>query len=451
MKMRFGRFACISACAFMVLGACSSLPIPDFGRKAKAEATAAEKEGRINLAIGDQPLEADPAFVDTAIILPEPRTLSAWPQSGSGASKTIGHVNTAPTLDVDWRVRAGAGSDRKGALTAAPVSDGSNIFVIDGEQKVKSFSVETGTQNWSVKLDSGLRRDKRGLGGGVAVSGSTLIVSSGFGFVAALDVADGSEKWRRALGSPVTGAPTIKDNRLFVITQNNEIFALELETGAVLWTDQAIAESARVLSSPSVAAVEDLVVAPFSSGEVIAFLDANGRRLWNDALNRSGRFTPISSINDIASRPVLSQGLVFAATQSGLLAAIDGRTGRRVWSQNIGSVHAPAVIGEYVFIAGVEGQVAAIAANNGSVIWATQLTQFKNEKKKSGRVSYAGPLVASNRILIISSDGDLISLSPQTGEELARVDLKDKVFLEPIVVGDRIIILTDEGRLIAIR
>ena len=348
-----------------MIASCSSLPIPDFGRKAKAEATAAEKEGRINLAIGDQPLEADPAFVDTAVILPEPRILSSWPQSGAGASKAIGHVIAAPTLEIDWRVRAAQGSDRTAALTAAPVSDGTNIFIIDGEQKVKSFSVETGVQNWSIKLDSGLRRDKRGLGGGVAVEGTTLIVSSGFGFVAALDTADGNEKWRRALGSPVTGAPTIKDGRLFVITQNNEIFALDLQTGAVLWSDQAIAESARVLSSPSVAAVEDLIVAPFSSGEVIAFLGANGRRLWNDALNRTGRFTPISAINDIASRPVLSQGLVFAASQSGLLAAIDGRTGRRVWDQNIGSVHAPAIIGEYIFIAGVEGQIACIAANAG--------------------------------------------------------------------------------------
>ena len=450
MKMNFGIFACISAAALFGLASCSSLPIPNIGG-GKSEASAAEKEGRINLAIGDQPLEADPAFVDTAVILPEPRTLAAWPQSGAGASKAIGHVSAAPALEIEWRVRAAGGSDRSVALTAAPVSDGSNIFIIDGEQKVKSFSVETGAQNWSIKLDSGLRRDKRGLGGGVAILGTSLIVSSGFGFVAALDASDGSEKWRRSLGSPVTGAPTIKDDRAFVITQNNEIFALDVQTGSVLWTDQAIAESARVLSSPSVAAVEDLVVAPFSSGEVIAFLGANGRRLWNDALNRTGRFTPISSINDIASRPVLTQGLVFAATQSGLLAAIDGRTGNRIWDQTIGSVHAPAIVGEYVFIAGVEGQIACIAATSGAVIWATQLPRFKNESKEKGRLSYAGPLIASNRVLVISSDGTLLSLSPQTGEQLTSVDLKDKIFLEPIVVGDRIIVLTDEGRLIAIR
>ena len=131
--------------------------------------------------------------------------------------------------------------------------------------------------------------------------------------------------------------------------------------------------------------------------------------------------------------------------------AIDGRTGRRVWAQNIGSVHAPSIVGEYLFIAGVEGQVACIAVNNGSVVWATQLSQFEKEKSKKGRISYAGPIIASNRVIVASSAGELIAISPQTGQETARINLRDKVFLEPIVVGDRLIILTDEGRLIAIK
>ena len=322
---------------------------------------------------------------------------------------------------------------------------------MDGEQQVQSISIETGAKNWTEKLESKNRRDKRGIGGGIAISGDTLIVASGYGFIAAMSAIDGQEIWREALGSPVTGAPTISGDSIYVVTQNNEMFALNKDTGEVEWSDQAIAESARVLAAPSVAAVEDFVVAPFTSGEVIAFLSANGRRLWNDGLNRAGRFTPISSINDIASRPILHQGLVYAASQSGVMAAIDGRTGRRVWAQNIGSIYAPAIAGEYIFVAGVEGQVACLSLNNGAPIWIEQLQKFSKEKAKQGRISYAGPIVASNRVVVLSSQGDLIALSPQTGAELNRLELKDRVFLEPIIVGDRMIILTDEGRLISVR
>lgn len=448
MNLKRKSWAIIIASSLLALSSCSVL---DLGRTKKAEATAAEKAGRINLALGDRRLEADPAFIDTAVILPESRLIAAWPQSGASASKALGHLDAAPAFEIDWSVKAADGTDRNKALISTPISDGENIFLLDGEQKISSLSLENGTRNWAVQLESERRRDKRGVGGGLAISGDKLVVSSGFGFVAALNPSDGVELWRRSLGAPIAGAPTIKDDNVYVVTQNNEIFAMSLTTGEVKWSDQAIAESARVLSSPSVAAVEDLVVAPFSSGEVIAYLSANGRRLWNEGLNGSGRFTPISSINDIASRPVLSQGLVYAASQSGVMVAIDGRTGRRIWQQSIGSVHAPAIVGEYIFIAGVEGEIAALSVNNGAVIWAEQLPQFRNEGKKKGRITYAGPIVASNRVIIASSRGELIAISPQTGEETARLDLGSKVFIEPIVVGNRIVILTDEGRLIAIR
>ncbi|MEL7452995.1 MAG: PQQ-binding-like beta-propeller repeat protein, partial [Pseudomonadota bacterium] len=412
----------------LLLTACS---IFDFGRTAREEAEAEDKAGRIALALGDEPLEADPNMVNVAVILPEAQRLIDWPQAGSRASKVVGHVRAANDFEIEWRVNGATGSSNKSALTSPPVANDTTIFLLDADQKVKAFSVEDGDRLWSVSLESGARRDQRSVGGGVAVSGQTLIVSSGFGFITALEGDTGEEIWRRDLGAPVTGAPTIKDGRAFVVTQNNEIFAISLEDGSVDWSDQAIAESARVLAAPSPAAVEDLVVAPFSSGEVIAYLSSNGRRLWTDALTRSGRFTPISAINDIAARPVLNAGLVFAASQSGVLAAIDGRSGQRVWSQPIGSVQAPNIVGEYLFVSGVEGQIACLAVNNGAVIWATQLVRYKNENKRRGRISYAGPIVASNRVIVASSDGELIALSPQTGEETARIKLGDTVFLEP--------------------
>ena len=251
--------------------------------------------------------------------------------------------------------------------------------------------------------------------------------------------------------TPMTGSPTIKDGKVFATSNNNEVFALDLSTGNVLWSDQAIAETARVLGSPSPAAVEDLVVAPFSSGEVIAYLASNGRRLWTDALSRAGRFTPISAINDVSSRPVLSAGIVFAASQSGLLTGIDGRSGNRVWVQPVGSVQAPAVSGDYVFLASTEAQIVALQSRTGGVFWVTQLEEYENAEKRRDKITYSGPLIASNRIVVASSEGELIGLDPQTGVEVSRLNLKSPVFIEPIAADGKILVLTDEARLIAIR
>ena len=446
-RSRFSSLAVMAASA--VLAACSGLP--DFGRSQRAAEREEDRAGRINLSIGDKPLEADPEMVDVAVILPDSRVLEQWPQAGATASKVVGHVAAGANFEIAWRANAGEGSSTNAALTAAPVANRDTIFVMDAGQNVRAFALEDGARRWSVSLKSGSRRDRRSFGGGIAVADDLVIATSGYGFAVALDIETGEERWRREFAGPTTGAPTIKDGRAFIVSQNNEIFALKVADGSLEWSDQAISESARVLSSPSPAAVEELVVVPYSSGEVIAYLGLNGRRLWTDALVRTGRFTPISSINDISSRPVLSSGLVFASSQSGLTTAIDGRSGQRVWSQPIGSVFAPSVTGEYLFLSGVEGQVVCMAINNGAVIWATQLQRFGNEKKKSGRITYAGPIVASNQVIVASSKGELVALSPQTGEETARLKLGAPVFLEPIAVGDKLIILTDAGRLIAVR
>jgi len=413
--------------------------------------TAEEKEGRIEMVLGDETIEADPALATQTITLPLPTALASWPEAGSRPVKSAGHVAAAADLEIAWSVDAGRGTDRNGALTTPPVASETAIFVVDARQTVRAFSLSNGSRLWRRELESGNDRDKRGIGSGLAYSSGRLIVASGFGFVAALDADTGREIWRRDMEAPMTGAPTIDDGRIFVSSNNNELFALDLDDGRVLWSDQAIAETARVLGSSSPAAVEDIVIAPYSSGEIIAYLAANGRRLWTEALSRPGRFTPISSINDIASRPVIGNGLVFAANQSGVMAAIDGRSGDRVWVQPIGSTSAPALVSQYLFVSGTDGRVAAINAGTGQVFWVTQLREFERQEKQRGRISYAGPIIASNQVLVASSRGTVIALSPQTGERTGSLELKDPVYLEPISVGDKVFVLTDDARLIAIR
>jgi len=451
----------LSLIAVFALASCSALPsLPSFGSD-KAAQEAEDKAGRIAMVLEDEILEADPELLTESIALPPAEVNASWSQTGKGSSKVSGHVQAGDAFEIAWRVNAGKGTDKKSAIAAPPVTDASNVYVVDASQTVRAFSLETGGRVWEQALKSGQRRDKVGNGAGIALEDGKLVVASGFGFIAALDAATGSEIWRTNMSAPMTGSPTIKNGLVFATSNNNEIFAINFETGEVEWSDQAISETARVLGSPSPAAVEELVVAPFSSGEVIAYLATNGRRLWTEALSRSGRFTPISAINDVSSRPVLSAGIVYAASQSGLLTGIDGRSGNRVWVQPVGTVQAPAVVGGYMFIASTDAQVVALQAPTGKVFWVTQLEEYEKAEKRKNKITYSGPLIASNRVpgpliasnrvLVASSRGELISLDPQTGTEIGRLNLKSPVFIEPIAAGGKVLVLSDEGTLIAIR
>lgn len=438
-----------AATALVALTACSSIPF--FGGSKNDDKEQLDKAGRVTMVLAEEAVKAKPELATESIDLLPAVDMTSWPEAGGTPAKAPGHVNAAPELKIAWRNSVGKGSSNKSAVSTPPVASETAIFTLDADQTVYATDLSNGRTLWKKELKGLTKRDKTALGGGLAVSGETLIVASGFGYVTRLDANDGSEIWKRELGVPMTGAPTVKDGKIYVASNNNEIFALDLETGETDWSDQAIAETARVLGSPSPAAIEDFVIAPYSSGEIIAYLANNGRRLWTDAISQAGRFTPISEINDIGSRPVLAGGLVFASSQSGITVAIDGRSGNRVWARPIGSTQAPALSGKYLFVIGTNATLAALDAGTGEAYWVKELRQFKNEKKKKKRISYAGPLLASGRILIVSSRGELLAFDPQTGEQVDSLDVKDTVFIEPIAVQGKVFLLTDDAKLVAIQ
>lgn len=438
-----------TATAFVALTACSSIPF--FGNSGNDDKEQLDKAGRVTMVLAEEAVEAKPELATESIDLLPAMDMASWPEAGGTPAKAPGHVNAAPDLKIAWRNSVGKGSSNKSAVTTPPVASETAIYTLDADQTIYSTEISSGRTLWKKELKGLTKRDKTALGGGLAVTDGTLIVASGFGYVTRVSAEDGTELWKRELGVPMTGAPTVKDGTIFVASNNNEVFALDLETGETDWSDQAIAESARVLGSPSPAAIEDFVIAPYSSGEIIAYLANNGRRLWTDAISQAGRFTPISEINDIGSRPVLAGGLVFASSQSGITVAIDGRSGNRVWARPIGSTQAPALSGKFLFVIGTNATLAALDAGSGDAYWVTDLPQYKNEKKKKKRISYSGPLLASGRILIVSSYGELLAFDPQTGEQIASLDIKDTTYIEPIAVQGKVFLLTDEAKLVAIQ
>ena len=288
-------------------------------------------------------------------------------------------------------------------------------------------------------------------GGGVAYDSGRIFAHSGGMIVYALDAETGEELWRAETLTPFHSAPTAADGRVFVTTDDNELLALNAETGEILWTHRSIAETARLLTAPSPAVAGEVVIAPFTSGEIVALRVQNGAELWSDSLTRTGGLTPLSSINDIAASPVVLGDRVYAMSHSGVMAAFDLRSGERVWTLPAGGLHAPYLAGDFLFIVTTDAEVAAIDRTAGTVRWITQLPAFKNERRRRDRISWAGPILAGDRLIVASSEGDMEILDPVTGERTQDRDIGDPVFIAPVIAEETVVVFTDAGRLIAYR
>ena len=80
----------------------------------------------------------------------------------------------------------------------------------------------------------------------------------------------------------------------------------------------------------------------------------------------------------------------------------------------------------------------------------TPLTQYQDEKRRKP-VLWGGPVLAGDRLLVGGSTGEMLPLSPYTGEIIGKLDVRDPVRLAPVVANRTIYVLTDSGRLIALR
>jgi outer membrane protein assembly factor BamB len=239
---------------------------------------------------------------------------------------------------------------------------------------------------------------------------------------------------------------------------DNQIAAWDANTGEVVWSYQAIVEPARILRASSPAIDGDAVVTPFSSGELVALRAANGNQLWNEVLSHTSRTSALSEIRDIAGRPVIYRGDVYAVSHSGVFEAIDLRTGEKRWDIPVASINSPWPAGDVVYIADKTGQVMAVSRDNGQVYWIKDLNE-KRARKEGGFLKigrhiahpvWTGPLLASGRLVLVDNWGEVVALDAKTGDQVKSLRIKDAGFLTPIAVDGRIYLLTDDANLIAI-
>jgi outer membrane protein assembly factor BamB len=406
------------------------------------------EDGRISIMAFEQQLTPDPALAGHTITPPAAVTMADWSQPGGTADNTPINAGGTAVLQQAWRADLGQGTNSHTQIAAPPVIADGRLYFLDADHRVHAVDASDGHRIWNESLRPRGSRDRVARGGGVAVSGGRVFVTTGFGFLVALDAATGEEVWRADGGAPFHSAPTVAGGRVYAITNDSELIAFEAGTGDVAWNYQAIAEPARILSAPSVAIDNDTVVAPFASGEVVALISANGRRLWTDSLSRTGRLTSLSAINDIAGRPAVDNGIVYAVSHSGVLAAIDLRTGQRVWARAFASTQTPWVAGDVLYAVSVDGELTAFDRATGNVYWVQQLRRYQHENDHTGRVAWAGPIMVGSRLVLANSLGQVIAVSPENGQTVATADVDQPVFIPPVTANGNIYVVTDKARLV---
>ena len=434
--------------ASIAVSGCSRLGIGGGGDKAKKRTPTIGQ--RVAVLKSESGVEVEPSLADVQVILPPAVTNTEWAQSGGNASRTLEHVSLATALGKVWTARI-KGTSKYERLAASPVVADGKLFVVDVDGFIHAFDAKTGAGVWSERVGGDPTKDlKRSeFGGGIAYENGIVYATNGIGDVEARTASDGKRLWKTRISSLIRGAPAVGIGNIYIMTGDNQLLALNITDGSVVWSESAAVEITGVFGSASPAIAQGTVVAGFSSGELNAYRYENGQPLWNDTLARTSISTSVSSISDIDADPVIDRGRVFAIGHGGRMVSLDLLSGQRLWEINLAGGATPWVAGEWIFVVDSEARLLCISRSSGKVRWLSQLRHYRKEKKKKDPIQWIGPVLAGDRLIVANSRGEVTNINPENGALQTTTKVGASVSLPPIVVDNMLYVLDDSGRITA--
>ena len=387
---------------------------------------------RISILSLERNLSSDPQLRDNKVIIPSAIMNSSWSYPGGSIDNSLHNLVGPEFLRRSAKFNVAKGSSKNSFLLSSPVIVNGKIYALGSDSKVNAYNLKTKRRIWQKDMSIKKEQKKEGFGGGISYENGLIFVSNGFGNILALDANSGEEIWKINVRIPIRSAPIAFNNIVYVISHDNQVFALNAENGDVLWNHRGILESASVLSSNSVSIDGGLVFVPYSSGEIYAIRSLNGSVVWTDSLSRTGSSTSLSEINSITARPVTDNGRLISISHAGRMVSVDIS-----W-----------VSGDWVFVLSTNSELIGVSRNAGKIKWVTQLEQYINEEKREDAIRWSGPVMISDKLFVISSHGVAAFISPQTGEIIETNKIPGSFFIAPVIVDGVIYLLNDSGDLI---
>lgn len=379
------------------------------------------------------------------LVTPAPWRNEYWPQAGGYPNHSMQNLQlNEGALKQIWSTKIGEGSTDELPLTAQPIVVDGKIYTLDTDLSLSAFDAQTGKKIWDKDVGKPKEEDVV-ISGGISFGGGVLYVTNGYDELLAVRASDGNIFWRKPIGGPARGAPTVLNGRVFVSTLDNRLVALNASDGSNLWEYTGLNEVAGLVGAASPAAGPDIVIAVFSSGEITALRIENGSVAWSDNLSSTQKVSNLDSISDIKALPVIDKGLVMGMSFSGRLAAIDERTGTRVWQREIGGTNTPWLAGNHMFVLTGDNQLVALGRDTGTIRWVLKLPRMDDDEA----VVYTGPILAGGRLFLFGTGGRAIEVSPEDGKKIREWDTGSTVLIPPVVANGVMYLLSEDGKLTA--
>jgi len=285
--------------------------------------------------------------------------------------------------------------------TATPVLDSAQTRLYVGTRDGKVRCRFRGRTSWVFQTGNAILASPQ-------VDGETLYVPGGDGWVYALNRFTGAVRWRVDLNEELTTQPALSEGRLFVMSSEQSVTALNLADGKRLWKfhrDPPGGFTIRGDAQPRVA--HGLVYAAFAEGTVAALQPETGVARWTRQASGTGDYLDVDWID----APETDSRVYVASAKAGIV-ALDALSGEPAWTAPLPGANHVLVEGARV-VGGGQGELAAFDRATGKKLWTLQMGRDRHPTQ---------PVAMRGLVLVAQDRGPLLGVDLETGQARGAFD-----------------------------
>lgn len=319
-------------------------------------------------------------------------------------------------------------------LSLGPVIDQNALITDDRKGNVSSSNALTGRSNWHVYL-------RQPLSSTPGVFGGKVYVGTLKGVLIALDEKTGRVLWQANLPSTILAAPAGNDDLVVVHSHDGSVTALDAGTGRQLWQVLGDTPSLTMEGDSSPVLFNNTVIVGSDNGQLTSYQLADGQLNWERPVAIPAGGTDLSQMVDMIGTPVIDDDVVYAATYHGNVVAVDAMDGSLVWQHPVSSLKTIAISDKAVFVTNEKGHVIAFDKETGEELW----TQNAFEARFT-----TGPAVLGNYVIVGDYAGYVHWLNTQNGHQAAQAQMgSHTISANPVIFENRVYLEDTDGRVVA--
>ncbi len=326
-----------------------------------------------------------------------------------------------------WEYDAGKGTGRLIRNLQVALDD-DHAYVVDARGRLTALQRENGRKRWShdLELDAAA--------GPVAQDGY-LLIGGMDGELVLLDAATGEEQWRNELSSEVLSLPVIDGDRVIARAQDGRVFGFDLHSGHRVWVYDTSVPLLSLRGNGSPLALAGTVVLGFDDGKLVALRSEDGVPLWEETLSIPRGKTELERLVDIDGQMALIATDLYVAGFQGNAAAIQLTTGQFIWKKPLSSIAGLTAGRKYLAVSAADGKLLLLDRASGETRWSLDKLLHRE---------LTAPAFQQGAIVVGDKLGYLHWIDEDSGEFIARVRLGDSK-IEKNIVQDRGVLYVFNG------